>query len=80
MRVPASPLRTGRRRALALRSPGFYTRTLDPLPNGPFLEGGRLLVQPMGGKAVAGLSFVLTMTPGFPAVLPAGDSVLGRLR
>ncbi|QOY91294.1 hypothetical protein [Paludibaculum fermentans] len=85
-RVPGEGLDAGARitiangpqaRALALRSPGFYTRTLDPLPNGPFLEGGRLLVQSMGGKAVAGLSFVLTMTPGFPAVLPAGDSVLG---
>ncbi len=85
-RVPGEGLDAGARitiangqqaRALALRSPGFYTRTLDPLPNGPFLDGGRLLVQSGGGQAVGGLSFVLTMAPGFSALLPAGDSVLG---
>lgn len=85
-RVPGEGLDAGTRitiangpqaRALALRTPGFYTRTLDPLPNGPFLDGGRLLVQSTGGRAVGGLSFVLPMAPGFSAVLPAGDSVIG---
>ncbi|MGJ5816306.1 hypothetical protein [Paludibaculum fermentans] len=75
-RVPGEGLDAGARitiangpqaRALAVRTPGFYTRTLDPLPNGPFLEGGRLLVQSTGGRAVGGLSFVLAMAPGFSA-------------
>ncbi|MBN9656597.1 MAG: hypothetical protein J0H49_00380 [Acidobacteria bacterium] len=85
-RVPGEGLDAGARitiangqqaRALALRTPGFYTRTLDPLPNGPFLEGGRLLVQSTGGRAVGGFSFLLPVAPGFSAGLPAGDSTVG---
>ncbi|MGC4056405.1 MAG: hypothetical protein QM757_47005 [Paludibaculum sp.] len=85
-RVPGEGLDAGTRvtvangpqaRALAVRSPGFYTRTLDPLPNGPFLEGARLLVQSAGGRTVGGFSFLLPLAPGFSAGLPAGDSVIG---
>lgn len=80
-RVPGEGLDAGGRitvahgsqaRALAARSLGFYTRTLDPLPSGPFLSDGPVLIRWMGGRDVGGGSFELEAPAGFTADFPAG--------
>lgn len=55
----------GQARTLGVRAAGFYTRTLDPLPSGSFLDSGRLLIRSMGGRAVGPIALELPAPPKF---------------
>lgn len=64
----------GQARTLGMRATGFYTRTLDALPTGPFLEAGRVLIRSMGGRGVGPMAFELAPPPEFTVQWPAAEA------